>query len=36
MYNWSCNNVSSGIIILVMISYYVQDNAFAVNVWKNK
>jgi hypothetical protein len=31
----SCSNVSGGVIILVMISYSVKDNNFAVIVWKN-
>jgi hypothetical protein len=36
MCHWRCNSVSSGIIALVMISLSVQDNSFAVNVWRNK
>jgi hypothetical protein len=31
-----CNNGFGGVIVLVMISLFVQDNAFAVDVWKNK
>jgi hypothetical protein len=36
MYHWTCNSVSGGIIVLVMISQSVQDKTFVVIVWKNK
>jgi hypothetical protein len=36
VFHWSCNNVSGGTVVVVMISEFVQDNIFAVNVWKNK